>query len=463
LPCAGALALYDPDGSRWAGSGGKVAGALVTVNSLVLGPWLEALSPVRDKLTGPMAAIFQDRERPETARSLATDILAVYVADNPDLLAELLLAAEPNAYRTLFPIAERHKARTVALFQAEIDKHAASSRDDPSLDPTGKKPDPALAGPIEAAGGNRPASMSTALTSPDIPPATASVQQPKPASEQAKENLAERQARAAVALVRLGHALAVWPLLRHSPDPRLRSFIINWLKPLGVDSEVVAAELDRLDSLPSSHAASSTSRTDAILFDRETSIRRALILALGTYGPDALSPGAREPWIARLLDRFENDPDAGIHGALEWTLRQWKQHERLKTATAALARQKDKRPRRWFVNGQGQTFAVIDGPVEFRMGSPLDEPDRLDRETPHRRVVPRRFAIAAKEVTVEDYQRFGRENPNFASPPNYENSFSPEPDSPMNGVSWFGAAAYCNWLSKEEGLPKDQWCYLPNE
>ena len=33
----------------------------------------------------------------------------------------------------------------------------------------------------------------------------------------------------------------------------------------------------------------------------------------------------------------------------------------------------------------------------------------------------------------------------------------------MIGVSWYDAAAYCNWLSEQEGLPKDQWCYLPNE
>ena len=33
----------------------------------------------------------------------------------------------------------------------------------------------------------------------------------------------------------------------------------------------------------------------------------------------------------------------------------------------------------------------------------------------------------------------------------------------MVAVSWFGAVAYCNWLSKQEGLPPDQWCYLPNE
>jgi formylglycine-generating enzyme required for sulfatase activity len=27
--------------------------------------------------------------------------------------------------------------------------------------------------------------------------------------------------------------------------------------------------------------------------------------------------------------------------------------------------------------------------------------------------------------------------------------------------SWYAAASFCNWLSEQEGLPKDQWCYLP--
>ena len=28
---------------------------------------------------------------------------------------------------------------------------------------------------------------------------------------------------------------------------------------------------------------------------------------------------------------------------------------------------------------------------------------------------------------------------------------------------WFLAARYCNWLSEQEGIPREQWCYLPNE
>ena len=76
-----------------------------------------------------------------------------------------------------------------------------------------------------------------------------------------------------------------------------------------------------------------------------------------------------------------------------------------------LKKLKDWGERRWYVNGQGQTFAVIDGPVEFHMGSPPGEADRNNDETLHRRIIPRRFAIAVKEVTVEQYQEFVKENP----------------------------------------------------
>jgi eukaryotic-like serine/threonine-protein kinase len=294
--------------------------------------------------------------------------------------------------------------------------------------------------------------------------------------EEGKDRLAERQARAAIALVRLGKAEEVWPLLVHSPDPRLRSFIVNLLKPLGADPQVVAAGLSPVD--PSARIAGRGSPDPAllatagfpasamvrILFHPETSIRRALILALGTYGTDGLAPAERDPLIAKLLDLYRDDPDAGIHGAAEWALRQWNEEGKLKTAQIQLGKLKDRGARRWFVNSQGQTFAVIDGQVEFRMGSPRGEPDRDTDETPHARVIPRHFAIADKEVTVEQYQRFRQDgNPQFGLERSYLDKYSPDPNVAMVGVSWFGPAAYCNWLSKQEGLPQDQWCYLPNK
>jgi formylglycine-generating enzyme required for sulfatase activity len=60
---------------------------------------------------------------------------------------------------------------------------------------------------------------------------------------------------------------------------------------------------------------------------------------------------------------------------------------------------------------------------------------------------------------VAQYQR----NPQIGISQNYLDKYSPDPSGPMIGVSWFGAVAYCNWLSKQEGLPEDQWCYIPNE
>jgi serine/threonine protein kinase/formylglycine-generating enzyme required for sulfatase activity len=416
LRLAGVLALYAPENPRWAGLGDKVAQALVTVNSLVVGPWLEVLRPVRGKLTAPLAAIFRDDQRSETDHSLATDILADYASDDPDLLADLLMAADPKSYRTLFPVVERQAEKTMPVFQAEIAR----------------------------------GSMIVANNA---------------GQQQREDTLAERQARAAVALIRLGHAGGVWPLLRHGADSRLRSFIINWLGPMGADPKVVAAELDRIDSNARPMLAQGRRKMDAILFHAETSMRRALILALGTYGSEGLSSGERELLIVRLLDLYKNDPDAGTHGASAWTLRQWRQKEKLKAADAELSLIKKPGERRWYVNGQGQTFAIIDGPVEFRMGSPPDEPDRDSDETAHVRLIPRRFAIADKEVTVEQYRRFAREKPDFdlariyvAERAEVLDKYSPELDGPMIAVSWYGAAAYCNWLSRQERLPE---CYEP--
>src|SRR5262245_16102296 len=320
--------------------------------------------------------------------------------------------------------------------------------------------------------GYRPVSLSVSRTASEGPLVTALALHRPVVEEEVKDRLAERQARAAAALVRLGHADEVWPLLRHSADPRLRSFIVNWLSPLGADPKVVSAALVRRGSpdlaatkedFPTTrHPPPATQKMDAILFHPETSIRRALILALGTYGVDTLSPGEREPLAATLRDLYAHDPDAGIHGAIAWTLRQWGLNEKLKADDAELAKLKDRGDRRWFVNGQGQTFAIIDGPVEFRMGSPPTESERILTNEPLRRMtIPRRFAIADREVTVEQFQRFAKTNPDLGVPPSVLNRYTPDPGCATIVGPWYAAAAYCNWLSEQEGIPRDQWCYEP--
>jgi serine/threonine protein kinase/formylglycine-generating enzyme required for sulfatase activity/tetratricopeptide (TPR) repeat protein len=321
----------------------------------------------------------------------------------------------------------------------------------------------------------RPVSWSVTRIGAERPLATASVWHRPVVPEEAKDRLAERQARAAVALIRLGQAEAIWPLLKHSTDPRLRSFLINGLGPMGTDPENVAAELDHLERAAASSPRSAErggggrrpaegSSMDSILFHPETSMRRVLILVLGTYGTEGLSSDAREPLIARLLAVYRDDPDAGVHGAAAWTLRQWGQKEKLKAIDGELSQLRDRGGRRWYVNGQGQTFAVIDGPVELLMGSSLTDPERIGgNERPRHMTIPRRFAIADREVTVAQFQRFLKTHPEtrFLVSPDILKRFSPDLDGPWVGPEWYTAAQYCNWLSEQEGIPKNQWCYEP--
>src|SRR5262249_24092341 len=75
----------------------------------------------------------------------------------------------------------------------------------------------------------------------------------------AKEALARRQAQAAVMLLQLGDTTRVRPLLRHRPDPRLRTWIVHKLSPLGSDPRVLVRWLGE---------------------EKEVSVRRALLWCL---------------------------------------------------------------------------------------------------------------------------------------------------------------------------------------
>ena len=267
--------------------------------------------------------------------------------------------------------------------------------------------------------------------------------------EEAKEKLAKRQANAAVALLRMHQPAKVWPLLKHSPDPRVRSYLIHRLGPLGADAGAILTQLDS---------------------ESDITIRRALILSLGEYGEKELSLENRQALLPRLQAMYRTATDPGLHAAAEWLLRTWKQEawlkqvneewakdkeqreKRLDGIKQTLAKDKEKTPPQWYVNGQGQMMVVIPGPVEFVMGSPPTEAGRHDDEIQHKKRIGRTFALAAKPVTVEQFRRFEKGSAPAAV-------YTHTAEFPVVGISWYMAAKYCNWLSKEEGIPEDQWCY----
>ena len=413
LRAAAALAAYDPQGEKWARLSELVVQDLTRENPFFLGPWSEAYRPVKNVLLGALAEVFRD-QRPERAaeRTVATNLLADYGADQPHFLADLLMDANEKQFAVIYPKVQAQAERSLPVLTAEIDQQL-------------------------------PADL--------------------PSSDERREKLGKRQANAAVALLRLNQPEKVWPVLKHSPDPRARSYLIHRLFPLGADAGAISRRLDE---------------------EPDITIRRALLLSLGESDDKGLPPDERQELLPRVQEMYQAAPDAGLHAAAEWLLRTWKQDDWLKQVNEEWATKRvkgegwwveGKNPNGpgtshpspsthhpspgWYVNAQGQTMVVIPGPVEFLMGSPTTEADRAGgpqdkMEQQHPTRIERSFAIASKEVTVAQFLAFRKTH-------SYNKVFSPGDDDPINMVSWYDAAAYCNWLSGQEGLPEEEWCYLP--
>jgi formylglycine-generating enzyme required for sulfatase activity len=363
---------------------------IVSVPLAYLERWMDSLKPVSRKLQAALEVVFRDAGRTETKRILATSILADYLAGRPQTLADLLMDADEKQFHILFDKVKEHKEHGWAFLQAEIDKHLGDAED-----------------------------------------------------EVAKESLAKRQANAAAALVRMNRPDKAWPLLKHRQDPRVRSYLIHRLGPMGIEADTIIQRLHE---------------------ETDLTIRRALILSLGEIRPESWPPGKRESFAAELQELYRTARDPGLHASAAWLLRQWKQdqwlhqvdqewaedkkhrQERIRDIVANLVKEQGQALPQWYVNSQGQTMVVIPGPVEFLMGSR----DPGMESTQHRHRIRRPFAISATPVTQGQYRRKDQ--------PGAEDK-DPDLDHPSVYRTWFDAAIFCNRLSEQEGIDPDQWCY----
>jgi tRNA A-37 threonylcarbamoyl transferase component Bud32 len=311
-----ALAAFAPRDPRWQTVRTDVASLLVRKNPQVAVRWAESLRPMRAVLLPPLAAVFRDPERPEAERLLAANLLADYAEDQPALLTEILLEADAVSFGFLFDKLAARRGEVLPLLRREL------------TDPASPWPQPRFTRDF--------GKLLVALVTEPL------------ATVEAR--LAHRQARAVLALARLGECDPLWQRLRLQPDPTLRSYLVN---------EAAAHQLAPLVLV------------DRLAEETDVSARRALLLALGEYPVETLPADLRRRLQQQLLEQYRDEPDAGVHGALDWLLRQrWGQARAGADLDTAL-RGRPPGGRRWLENGLVLVLTLAPGPDPSPPGAPV--------------------------------------------------------------------------------------------
>jgi formylglycine-generating enzyme required for sulfatase activity len=257
------------------------------------------------------------------------------------------------------------------------------------------------------------------------------------AGERQRVEVGRRRAGAALTLLRLGERPAVYPVFAFQDDPEALTQFVHRLKDRGVPAAAVLDCLDGAADVPS---------------------RFVLLLALGEFRPDDLPEARRVPLRERLAAWYRTDPSSAVHGACGWLLRAW-------GFTADVGRV-DRTPlppdpdgkREWFVEkagGDSLTFVVF-GPGTFAMGSPPSEEHRQANERQHRVRLTRAFAVADRELTRGQYERFQQDVGRASGDGNVSGA---EARLPVVDVTWPEAVEYCRWLTEKAGRPEADQCY----
>jgi hypothetical protein len=258
---AAALAEFSPDDERWQEIAPFVTQHLTTsVSNYLLNDWLKLFEPANKRLVEVLSDIHADRSGSETRRETAAVALAYFWRNEPEKLVDpLLIADEAAEFAWLLDALKPHAANIKTRLMDEM-RSAMPAELDKTND---------------------------LLSDED---------------ERLRDNHWKRQSLAAVALVHLGHAEDVWPLLEFNPDPSLQSYLIHHLAKLGTSHNTLAARL-KLES--------------------DVSIRRALIQSLGDLDAAKITETERNGVVEQLRHLYLHDFDPGIHSSASWALRRW--------------------------------------------------------------------------------------------------------------------------------------------
>ncbi len=107
----------------------------------------------REKLISPLGVIYRDTKRRESERSLVTEVLADYAADQPEVLAELVKDADETQFAVVFSRLQEHGKAAIPFLDSELRRTLTPDWRDPPLSTEWRAVEPLLVTQIEAAKG----------------------------------------------------------------------------------------------------------------------------------------------------------------------------------------------------------------------------------------------------------------------------------------------------------------------
>ena len=391
-----------------------VVDQLVTAPADAVGGWTRHLRAGARALIGPLLEVFQDADRPPPQRVVAGDLLVAFAPDE-----------DRARVARLVDLLEHATSPSSSSGSSSSSRRSRSSPTPPWR--TGWRSSPSLP---------RDSSASSARSWP-----------------------AGRRTSSPPSWL---WAFPTTPGRRfeHSPEPTVRSMLVENLHVLGIDPAKI---VERAESRVRRQRPPGVAAQPGRLRRRTSSSRgsRGVFRDSSSSGASATTPACTRPRIGC------------------WT--SWSPRELIQPVVNPGSRDRESGARRQrrgadlVLRRPGPRHGRVPRPDRVRNGlagkRPRPRGRRLRRNGAaasgsHRPLVCHR---TAKEVTVDQFlaawndlknrkEFLGADGKPIDEFP-YAADKSPDGNCPIIDVEWFMAAAYCNWLSQQEGLPSDQWCY----
>ena len=288
---------------------------------------------------------------------------------------------------------------------------------------------------------------------------TSSVWQRQYTGETENEKLAQQKARALFALLRLGDKQKAAKHLAYDSDPRHRTYFIHWLQDYRVDPGWEYESLVSIDN------------------------PKAKIGILHSLKRQALPEHYFEPAYFKKLKSAVaaclDDPHAGVHSSAKQLTESWKltaneSPRDIYTAREQLNLADLNCDATWFHDRfVGKMVLIPKG--NYIVGSIFHfDPNAESNETRREIVLNYDYSIGSNAVTMRQFREFieamkqkstneFQDKNNWLADTQQRIRFARQvvttDDCPATKLGKQSVYMFCNWLSEQAGVNKDQWCY----